>query len=374
MTGADKAGILFVLGNSRFGGTSTVVLELFKGIDKDRFDLYAALPDGDMLMEFKRHAKEVLVLPGVDTPSFSSINLLRGFIKSRSIKVVHTHLPGADILGGGAAWICGVPAVSTVHALYYAKGGVRKKIFSLIYRAAYLFHKKVIAVSYAVKEDLINRVGLKIPSDKITVIYNGIEKPVNLLNPVEIKGILGIRDEELVVGMVGRMDRLKGFHVFLDAIPIILVQFPIARFIFVGDGNERKNLEIQAENAGIADRVVFTGYKPNIYNYLQIMDVVVLSSFSEGCPISIIEAMAVGKPVVASAIPAIAEVVKDGMTGFLFPIGNSDKLASHVVRLLKDSELRKKTGGAGESLYKGRFSAQKMVSGYETVYKELSQR
>lgn len=367
-----KPRILFLLGNAHFGGTSTVVLELLRGIDKERFDLYLASPDGEMLAEFSKYAIETLILQGRDTPSFSSIKLLIDFIKSRKISVVHSHLPAADIIGGIVANICGIPALSTIHALYYYKGGIKKRILSIFYRGAYYLHKSVIAVSNTVKKDIIFRTGLTVTSDKVTVIYNGVKEPIDIVQPVTIKGILHIGEKEQIVGMIGRMNRLKGFHILLNAIPMVLSRHPNTRFILIGDGEEKENLEKQAKDMRIADRLIFIGYTPDVYNYIQVMEVVVLSSLSEGFGLAVVEAMTLKKPVVASNIPAVAEIVNDNETGFLFAPGNSDELAERVLRLLNDPVLCKKMGDAGWRYYSERFLVQKMVSAYEKVYEDLS--
>lgn len=265
MTDSEKAGnsklrILYLLSDSHFGGTSNLVLELLKGVDRKKIDIYLASPDGAMLVELREYASGTLVLSGKGSLSLGSLRTIVDYIKNHSIKVVHTFLPPADLVGGIAAKICGVDAVSTALALYYAKGGVKKKLFSLVYRMIYKMHKSVIAVSSTVKKDLQTRTGIKVPADKVKLIYNGVREPGVLACRNIVRESLGLGEKDILVGMAGRMDRLKGFHVLLDAIPAVLAENSSVKFVMVGDGIERKNLEEQSARLKISDHIVFTGY------------------------------------------------------------------------------------------------------------------
>jgi glycosyltransferase involved in cell wall biosynthesis len=165
---------------------------------------------------------------------------------------------------------------------------------------------------------------------------------------------------------VARLESQKDHATLIEAVPRV----PDARFVLVGEGGERRALESRARALGVSDRVRFLGLRGDIADLLAISDVFVLPSLYEGLPLSILEAMAAGKPVVASSIPGIDEVVVDGETGLLVPPRDPAALAASIRLLLTDSDLRVRLGDAGRERVHGTFSLERMVEGVVAVYQE----
>jgi glycosyltransferase involved in cell wall biosynthesis len=212
----------------------------------------------------------------------------------------------------------------------------------------------------------------KIDPSKTVVIYNGVdEERFSHFNNVSTARVeLGIESNDPVLGSVSSLTPHKGHIYMFQAAPKILESFPSTKFLFVGDGNLREELEGQVKILNISSNVIFTGIRKNIPELLNLMDIFVLPSSSrEGLGISIIEAMAVEKPVVATNIGGIPEVVQDGKTGILVPPQNSEALAGAIIELLNDSGKAEKMGRMGRLRIKDAFTTQRMISEIENLYR-----
>ena len=157
----------------------------------------------------------------------------------------------------------------------------------------------------------------------------------------------------------------------LDAFRLVLDKFAKARLIIVGDGPARKDLERHAESLKLAGHVIFLGERNDVPDILSAFDVFLLTSLSEGLPISILEAMAAGRAVVSTKVGAIPEVILDGETGLLVPVGNANVMAGALKRILDDKTVMTKMGEAGRKRVKELFSLEHMVKEYESTYRDV---
>jgi len=174
-----------------------------------------------------------------------------------------------------------------------------------------------------------------------------------------------------VVGMVGRLARQKAPGDFLRAAALVAREFPAATFLVVGDGPLRATLEGLARELGIADRVRFLGFRDEVPVVLAALDVFALSSLWEGLPLTILEAMAAGKPVVATSVNGVAEVVQHGRTGWLVSPQQVEQLAAHIVTLLRDPGIARSMGEAGRRRVRERFSIERTVAELSDLYQDL---
>jgi len=202
---------------------------------------------------------------------------------------------------------------------------------------------------------------------KTRVIYNGIEVAPQReeVSSRETRREIGVPDRALVVGVSAGLAPVKGHRYLLDAFPAVLRSVPEARVMLAGDGPCRKELQRQAEELGISDRVTFLGHRDDIDRVVEAYDVIALPSLSESMPFSLLEGMARGKPVVASAVGGIPELVEDGRTGYLVPPGDSHALARALVRVLSDQRTTVRMGQAARERVQEYFSLERMVR--ETV-------
>ena len=278
--------------------------------------------------------------------------------------VFHAHLttPIGCKYGLAAAAFLRVPAViATVHLLLEVPPSVR---YDISQRFATMCVDRYIVVSHGLTERL--RARFRIPAHKIRVVPNAVPVEDFRREPdprlrAELAGGAGP-----IVLTVARLESQKDHATLIEAVPRV----PDARFVLVGEGGERRALESRARALGVSDRVRFLGLRGDIADLLAISDVFVLPSLYEGLPLSILEAMAAGKPVVASSIPGIDEVVVDGETGLLVPPRDPAALAASIRLLLTDSDLRVRLGDAGRERVHGTFSLERMVEGVVAVYQE----
>jgi glycosyltransferase involved in cell wall biosynthesis len=229
----------------------------------------------------------------------------------------------------------------------------------------------MITISEALKEEFINA-GIA-PQEKFATIYSGIEleKFRSHLNLSQKKQELGIPDNNFVVGIVGRLDEGKGHEFVMQAIPLILNEVNDVVFIFVGGGPLRKTLEDLATQLKVRGKVIFAGIRNDVPEILQVLDVFCLASLYEGMGRVILEAQVAGKPVVATKIGGIPDIVCENKTAFLVETKDSPALAEAIIRLIRDDNLRKAMSEAAKEFVGYKFSSEKMVSDIIKLYEEL---
>ncbi len=199
-----------------------------------------------------------------------------------------------------------------------------------------------------------------LPAGSIRVIYNGVPGQPGDEVPVRLA-------DELVFGTIGRVDNLKGLDILIDA----LARIPEARVAIVGKGPELPALEAHARMREVADRVIFTGWRDEGLQLVAGFDVFVLPSLLEGFPLSVLEAMHRGRPVVATAVGSVSEMVVDGETGLIVPPGDPSALTDALERLRTDPALRKRLGLAGRARARALFDVETMAQAYERLYREV---
>lgn len=303
------------------------------------------------------------------------IRRLRRWIRDYDVALVHAHAPKAGVLAGLGAW--GGPGprvVTTIHNCHRAelrKGMVSPAagLYSLAALwACRLLGQRFVAVSGAVRNDLLRQ---GIPEDRIVVVENGVDTDLLRRVPAtsSLRLRLGLDANDRVVGTVGRLDKLKGQDVVLQALKRILVDHPHTRLLIVGSGPQDRRLRRLARELGIEGRVLFLGHRDDVPELLQIADIFIFSSLEEGFGLSLVEAMAAGRPVVATDIEAVREIVQHGVTGLLYRPRSPTALADAVQALLDDEGRRSGLGRAGAELVARRYSLARFGSRLLELYR-----
>jgi glycosyltransferase involved in cell wall biosynthesis len=360
--------VLHVLSDTNIGGAGRYLFNLLSLRDNKRFEVVVACPGGGELeKQLKSKGIKVFTLDGGENSAkFGHIKKLRQIISREKVDIVHTH---ASFAGRIAAKLAGCKVVMTRHGLGSGGNGVIKRIVTrLISRA---FTDRIIAISRAVKISLMDS---GVPADMINIIHNGID----LSNFDGIKGTLrkelGIDPDIPIVGIVARLVPEKGYEYAINAFYHVLKVFPSARLIIIGDGPLEESLKNMCVKLGIKEHVVFTGYRKEVENLDADFDVFVLPSISEGLGLALLEAMALGKPAVATATGGIPEVIKHRVNGFLVPPGNDNYLAESIIEVLSDKELAKAIGLEAKKTVNEKFSSKTMSQKTEKVYTEVFQK
>lgn len=373
-----KIKVLQIIGSSNIGGAEKMFCSLIEHLDKNKFKIYVACPpNGKMLDNFSKYSEEIVTFNFKNWLNPLTIFSLKKYMKLKQIEIVHTHLYNADFMGIIAAQLGRVPyKFTTIHGHNFdtsCRFGLRntKNLFcSLVYRFIYMFCDKVIVVCQALKKDLLERPGIKVEERKIKVIYNGfdLEKiaEFNQRSDRRVESMLG--NNGRFVGVIGNFDRVKGHAVLLKSIPQVLKEIGKVKFIFVGDGEERNRIERIIKKLRIEKNIIFTGVYPEVLDIIGLCDLIVLPSLNEGLPLSILEAMALAKPIVATSIGGVPEVLENGKTGVLVPPRDSDALARAILYVLKDPNLGLEMGKRSRIRLENLFSFKNIVKEIENLY------
>jgi glycosyltransferase involved in cell wall biosynthesis len=323
-----------------------------------------------------------LVRPIAPLTDMVALAKLVAFIRKGRYDVVHTHSSKAGILGRIAARVAGTPiTVHTLHSLVFGEHEtpLKNDLYIRLKRLCAPITHKIISVCDATKDGAIAR-GIGKPDQHVT-IFSGFDTRPFLrireeLGVEDAKRSVGLSPEHLVVGKVARLFPHKGHDHFMEAAKLIAARMPRARFLLVGDGILREDLELQARDLGIRDRFVFTGLvKPDsVPALLQAMDVALHTSIREGIARVIPQAAAVGKPVVAFRMDGAPEVIRHGETGFLAVPFDACDVAERVLEILDDEPRRQAMGERARNFVALNFPVEVMVSRINDVYRELAEQ
>jgi glycosyltransferase involved in cell wall biosynthesis len=298
------------------------------------------------------------------------------FMRHKRPTIVHTHTAKAGMLGRFAAKLAGVPIVVHTfhgHVFHGYFSPLKTKIFLGIERFLAKFTNAIVTVSPKQREEILNY-GIGHPA-KVHAIDLGLELRRFVEGSVVKGGLrqeLGIGPESPLVGIVGRLVPVKNHRLFLDAAQQILAQIPDVHFAILGDGELRDELQRYAADLKIASQVHFLGFRPNSPELFVDLDVVALSSLNEGTPVTLIEAMAAGKPVVTTDVGGVSDVVTHDVTGFLVPSQNNTALAKALQRMLSlTAAERSAMGLAGRQHVYPKYDISTLTYRIEQLYASL---
>jgi sugar transferase (PEP-CTERM/EpsH1 system associated) len=370
----DRIRIGHVIGWLHFGGKENGIVNLVNSLDSDVFENYIFSfvkrgPLADRVISERCRVIELGERLGGDYQLY--FKLARAF-RRHKIHIAHTHSWATLLEGVIGAKVGGVPII--VHGEH---GTIRDntKIHLYIQRFFWNITDRVLSVSETLRDDLHEAVGF--PKERIRVISNGVDMSRFGIahDGSDYKARLGFPAGSVVFGAIGRLVSVKCFPLLLEASAMIFEKVPNSHLVIVGDGPLHAELTEMARRRNIADRVSFLGWRPDVPDILKAMDVFVCSSESEGMSNTILEAMASGIPVVATAVGGNVELVVDGETGVLVQPNDPNILAGTVAELLANQPLRLKMGERGRRRVEECFSLEAMTRNYTSFYLEMfSQR
>lgn len=361
--------VIHLVEDLKVGGLERILDTIVRNLDKSKYQVEVwCLARGGAIAESLINDGYKVKILGIRS-YYYPWNLLRLMWKLGREKpdILHTHAYFAGTAGRVAALFVRIKTLfHHMHSTYLSY----KKRNLLIERLLSLFTSRIICCSNAVAEFTVNTE--KIAPEKVTVIYNGVEiLPGSGLSITQIKQQLQIDNNETVVGSIASLNPHKGHKYLVQAAVKVLEDIPNVKFILVGDGRCRIELETEAKELGIRDKIMFTGVRRDIYDFLSIMDIFVLpSSEVEGLGIALIEAMAMKKPVIGTELGGIPEVIQNNVNGFLVPPRNSGKMAEAIIRLLQDRSVAEEMGQKGYLIYKEKFLLSVMMEKVVRLYEE----
>jgi glycosyltransferase involved in cell wall biosynthesis len=320
-------------------------------------------PNVEFYERARRHGISVRMVHCKGRADWRAVQQIEEYIQSEAIDVVHTHGYKADLYGFLASWRSGKPVIATCHN--WVGGTTALGIYNHLDRLALKKFSALAAVSDEVAQRLLDS---GVPAEKIRTIANGID--VQAFEHGEPLPALSFAGEK-VVGMVARLDLQKGFEYLLRAVRELCNAMNGFKVVIVGEGPDRPAIEAMVQEYGLQSSVILAGQQSDMPGVYAAMDIFVLPSLNEGLPMTILEAMAASKPVVATTVGAIPKVIKDGENGLLINPRSSEALRDALASLLSDPD---KCGHMGEKAHdwvSRNYTSEAMSLKYRQLYEEV---
>ena len=356
--GAEQVLLTLAKGSSRLGMSCSILC--FEDVRQRNLELFHRASAAGI---------EAKYLPCQKRIDWSALRDLVNRLKDLKVDLLHTHGAKADFYGLLAARKLELPVVATLHLWSHTPFIVR--LYDWLDALVLRFFDRVVGVSEEIATEMRQK---RIPQRLIRVIRNGVDLE-SLVFPGngarrQTRRELGIKEQSLVVGIVGRLTPEKGHRFFLEAARELLQCIPEVVFVIVGDGRLEEELKVHAAALGVMGAVRFAGFRQDVLRFYEAFDVLVSSSLREGTPIVLLEAMAMAKPVIATRVGGVPELVRHDETGLLVPPRDVRSLAQAIFDLLKDQARRERLARAGQRLIFEEFSADRMAQAYQEVYEE----
>jgi glycosyltransferase involved in cell wall biosynthesis len=359
------------------GGAERLAANLMIGLDPSRFDrtLCFTRPAKPQDREAVALVSEQARAAGVRllTLQRRSVFDLRAWaplwslLRSQRVDILHAHMFGSNVWGAIVGRLAGVPVVIAHEHGWSFSGSPLRRVLDreLVGRATDIY----LAVSRDYREKMISVVGVR-PSD-VLFLPNGIRAPQPGAEGHDVRAELGIPPAAPVIGAVGVLRPEKAIEVLLEAVALLAPELPDLRALVVGNGPERERLESLAAELGIGDRVTFTGVRTDIPDILRALDVAVCCSDYEGSPISVLEYMEAAKPIVATRVGGVPDLIDDGVHGVLVEPRDPPALAAAVAGMLRDPAMAADLGARARERRRAQFELDVMIGRLEALYEDL---
>ena len=340
----ERNKIVYIITRLDKGGSAENVIDICDRMNSEKYEVILIYGKGSRPL---RADYRVFYVPELvrnislfkDIIAFWKIYCL---IKKIKPDIVHTHTSKAGFVGRWATWLLRTTKIvhnPHGHIFYGYYGKLKTALFVLLERLTAKITDKLIALTDGERnESLAFGVG---KSHQWSVIHSGVELKEIRDKRLEIRKKLNIPENSIIIGTVARLDPIKGIKYFVEAIPL-LTYFTTLTFLIVGDGSEKKSLEFRVESLGIKGKVIFTGMRDDVSDLISIMDIYVQPSLNEGMGKTIVQAMMLGKPIIATNVQGIPSLIKDGERGILVPSKNSQAIADAIKKLLSNKEISQK--------------------------------
>lgn len=357
--------ILHVNSARTWRGGEQQTLWLCQGLQQRGHEIFLACQPSSELRR-RAHAAGIRVCPVAMWGEWDlwAVRNLINTIRRNVIEIVHFHTAHAHTLGLLAAQVAKVPIRVLTRRVDFH---IHKHLLN---RWKYgLGLTEIIAISEGIRNVLIED-GLA--PERVTTIRSGIQlqRIENIGDGSYLWDEFAIPEDSLIIGIVGALAPHKHHQNFLEAAAIVKRSLPNVRFLVVGDGELRAELERSSASRGLSEDVIFTGFRRDVLEITKILDIFVLSSYLEGMGTAILDAMALGKPIVATQVGGIPEIVLQGINGFLVPPRDPNKLAGAILKLAKEPSLRDQMGSYGKMRARN-FDMKKTIERTEAIYSQL---
>jgi glycosyltransferase involved in cell wall biosynthesis len=370
--------VLHVVGDSRFGGAARIILRLGQIARAEGWQVDVLTTDPVFQQATRQYDLGVVNLDVIRRdirPLWDLAGLFRlvDLLRREPYQIVHTHTSKAGFVGRLAARLAGVPViVHTAHGFaFHERSSVSARYFySTLEWIAARWCDRIVSVSQFHRRWALDLGICEEP--KILAIPNGIADVRNpILAPAELRRRLGVREGHLLILSLARLAADKGLEYLIEAAAILQNTERRFQVVIAGDGPVRGLLESRTRNLGIANRVTFLGFREDVDDLLAACDLVVLPSLREGLSIALLEAMAAGKPIIATSIGSHLELASQANIARLVPPANAQSICAAILRLARDPALMAQLGTSARALFESYYTEDRMLSGYRQLYFDL---
>ena len=382
-----KIKVAHIIARMITGGADENTLFTIQGLDKERYEVDLIMGeefDESIFDKVKNNNFNIIQIKGLKWKLnflYDPIVLIKliKLIRKNRYDIVHTHTTKAGILGRIAARIAGVPVI--VHGLHGSTfeafdSGLLNWLLFLFERLTGRFTDAYISVSRVLSEKYIERgIGKK---ENYHTVYSGMELEVfygarGKIDCRKKQKELGIDSGDFVIGNVARLETRKGHKFLIDAFKKVIKErkgCPL-KLLIIGEGNKRENLESYVKEANLEKKVIFTGYRKDVEELMAIMDIFVLTSLREGLPRVLVQAAAVGMPLIAFNVDGVPEIIRDNHNGFLVRARDVGQLANRIEKYIDKKELVLLHGQKGREFIKDKWFIEDMVDKIDKIYQSL---
>jgi len=371
--------ILHMRSSAHFVGLERLLLQLVVPLRREGFDieLVVLYRRGDsmpslhpLVVEARRRGVKAEQLDGGPKLPLRGVLYVANKLRKEGFALLHTHDYKTDLLGLLAARLARIPCVATVHGYVFVSR--RLRIYRMLDLLVLRFFSRVITVSEELRQQLLTA---SLRRERVITVHNAINPLAFISQGIQsisrLRRQLGIREDQPLIAVVGRLIPGKGHRYFLAAAKQVLQARPEARFLVVGEGPLRGKLEAMNVTLGIQHAVSFLGFRQDVAAFMQASDLIVLPSLEEGLPVVLLEALALARPVVATAVGGVPEVVKHEETGLLVPPRDADELARAMLYLLDHPDEGARMGRKGQEIVARDFAVEAMAEKIATVYRQI---
>ncbi|MBF0557736.1 MAG: glycosyltransferase [Nitrospirae bacterium] len=335
-------------------------------IERGHYAAIACREIARIKVEAHKQGIDVFTFPFKSTSDIGTIEGLVRHIRGNAYDIVNTHSGKDSWVGGIAAKLARVPVLVRTRHLNIP---LRRNIFNFIHYLPDMY----ISCGENMRNTLVSKCGF--PADKVVNISTGVSDDFfNVKRNPTLKKKYGLEADALVIAKVGIFRRVKAHQVTLKCVRRVVDELPNARFLFVGDGPDREEMEGLARKLGVAEYVIFTGFINDIAEVYSFSDLSILSSLSEGIPQSIMQAMAAGVPVVATRVGGIPEIISHMETGILVEPLDHEALAEGIIKILRNSDLAASFSEKAKEFVLKHHSMRIMLDKTESLYRSLLEK
>lgn len=371
----NKTRILLMIDDASLGGGQMHVLLLAKYLSQSKFEVSIATEPQGWLVDSANALKIPLYPINISNKiTWQAFKEVQQLLKTKKFDIIHTHGGTAGFWGRLLSKIFSKSSkiIHTYHGLHYLNNtSLKSKIFQIIDQILLSITHQTICVCHA---DYTSGLKAKVvSSNSSTIIYNGIEidKFTEVLDKEKSQKIFNIDNEKFIFGNVARLHQQKGHQILLQAFAKIVKYNNNAHLLIIGDGELKDELTSLTENLGISHKVNFMGKRSDICEFLAAIDVFVLPSLWEGQPIALLEALAMGKPSITTAVNGIPEIINHQVNGYLVNPNDVDNLYQGMMLVMSDQKLCEQLSNNGKITISDKFSAQNMGDKIGEIYAKL---